>query len=74
VEEFVFVVFFICSDVNSGALFPRRSTAHREVQRVSLVSGFIFGYFVGLFMFLLSTYPFGMMDVKPESINNNQSL
>jgi hypothetical protein len=43
---FVVCIFlaFICLNVNSGALIPRRSTAHREGRRISFVKGFIIGY------------------------------
>jgi hypothetical protein len=41
---FVFFLAFICFNVNSGALIPRRSTAHREGRRISFVKGFIIGY------------------------------
>jgi hypothetical protein len=53
---FCFVVFsFFCLNVNSGALIPRRSTAHREGRRISFVKGFIIGYlFVHVFVVHIS--------------------
>jgi hypothetical protein len=47
---FCFFLAFICLNVNSGALIPRMSTAHREGRRISFVKGFNIGYL--LFMFL----------------------
>jgi uncharacterized membrane protein len=40
----LFFLSFFSLNVNSGALIPRRSTAHREGWRISFVKGFIIGY------------------------------
>jgi hypothetical protein len=60
VEQIVFVLLFFlsffCLNVNSGALIPRRSTAHREGRRISFVKGFIIGYlFVHVFVVYISS-------------------
>jgi hypothetical protein len=41
---FVIFLAFICVNVNSGALIPRRSAAHREGRRISFITGFMIGY------------------------------
>jgi hypothetical protein len=48
-----FVFFFFCLNVNSGALIPRRSTAHREGRRISFVKGFIIGYLFVVHVFVV---------------------
>jgi hypothetical protein len=52
---FCFVVFsfFFCLNVNSGALIPRRSTAHCEGRRISFVKGFIIGYLFVVHVFVV---------------------
>jgi hypothetical protein len=57
VEQIVFVLLFFlsffCLNVNSGALIPRRSTAHREGRRISFVKGFIIGYLFVVHVFVV---------------------
>jgi hypothetical protein len=48
-----FFFFFFCLNVNSGALIPRRSTAHREGRRISFVKGFIIGYLFVVHVFVV---------------------
>jgi hypothetical protein len=50
---FLFVFAFFCLNVNSGALIPRRSTAHREGRRISFVKGFIIGYLFVVHVFVV---------------------
>jgi hypothetical protein len=50
---FVFFLSFVCLNVNSGALIPRRSTAHREGRRISFVKGFIIGYLFVVHVFVV---------------------
>jgi hypothetical protein len=57
VEQIIFVLLFFlsffCLNVNSGALIPRRSTAHREGRRISFVKGFIIGYLFVVHVFVV---------------------
>jgi hypothetical protein len=53
VFAFLFFLSFFCLNVNSGALIPRRSTAHREGRRISFVNGFIIGYLFVVHVFVV---------------------
>jgi hypothetical protein len=50
---FCFFSSFFCLNVNSGALIPRRSTAHREGRRISFVKGFIIRYLCVVHVFVV---------------------
>jgi hypothetical protein len=56
---FVFFLAFIRLNVNSGALIPRRSTAHGEGRRMSFVKGFIIGYLLVVHVFCSLHIPSG---------------
>jgi hypothetical protein len=53
VDRVVLVFFCFCLNVNSGALIPRRSTAHREGRRISFVKGYIIGYLYVVHVFVV---------------------
>jgi hypothetical protein len=51
---FLFVYFsFLGVNVDSGALIPRRSTAHREGRRISFLKGPIIGYLFVVHVFVV---------------------
>jgi hypothetical protein len=50
---FVVLSFFLLFECNSGALIPRKTTAHREGRRISFVKGFIIGYLFVVHVFVV---------------------